>query len=358
MSTLRTKAHSPVKVDARAVPRAATMQALEPVDRAQHAERALLGAFLLSGKAFPRVGDLLAAEDFECDDHREIFEAIRALHRARRNVDTVTLREELQRRRALFRVGGDETLLSLTDTIPVQEHLATYAAIVKERARARALQQSMLQGLRALRNGTDSAEVLAAALRELNQLASAEAAANVFTSAAELETRRQRAEGEGETTSLELHELGGELRAGDLAVVPPSAESRLHDAVFQVLAADSSKAVALLSSTPEASYEALRRRVLEHVDATAPESSIDPVQALAQAPLHVGLLTSMRDVRRALEGLHARQPLQLVVLIGLRATSRSKRIAGLRVLANALQVPMLVSFADAPTTPSNERLLP
>jgi replicative DNA helicase len=100
-----------------------------------NAERAVLGGVLLENDALNTVTGLpLRAADFYKDAHALIYEAVLELFGEGQPVDTVTLRERLSTSGRLARVGGDEYLLSLTDTIPTVANIEAHARIVQEKA--------------------------------------------------------------------------------------------------------------------------------------------------------------------------------------------------------------------------------
>jgi replicative DNA helicase len=100
-----------------------------------NAERAVLGGVLLENEALNAVSELpLRPADFYKDAHATIFEAMLALFSEGQPVDTVTLRERLSTAGKLQRVGGDEYLLALTDTIPTVANIEAHAKIVLEKA--------------------------------------------------------------------------------------------------------------------------------------------------------------------------------------------------------------------------------
>jgi replicative DNA helicase len=100
-----------------------------------NAERAVLGGVLLENDALNVVTELpLRPGDFYKDAHGSIFEAMLALFAEGQPVDTVTLRERLSTSGKLQRVGGDEYLLGLTDTIPTIANIEAHAKIVLEKS--------------------------------------------------------------------------------------------------------------------------------------------------------------------------------------------------------------------------------
>ena len=104
------------------------------------AEREVLGGILLENSALNVVLEIpLSAEDFYSEGHARIYEAMTQLFAAGQPVDTVTLRERLAVAGKLQMIGGDEYLLSLTNTIPTVSNIEAHARIVREKAIIRRL---------------------------------------------------------------------------------------------------------------------------------------------------------------------------------------------------------------------------
>jgi replicative DNA helicase len=101
------------------------------------AERALLGCALMDPEIFDVVGPLIEPDDFYSESHQAIWAAMVALMARGRPIDTVTLRDELERSRQLTRVGGDEYLLSLTNTIPTVRNAEAYSKSIVDHSRVR-----------------------------------------------------------------------------------------------------------------------------------------------------------------------------------------------------------------------------
>ena len=104
-----------------------------------NAEMAVLGGVLLENEALNDVTELLKPEDFYKDSHGVIYQSMLDLFAERAPVDTVTLRERLSTAGQLARVGGDEYLLMLTDTIPTVANIKAHASIISEKALVRQL---------------------------------------------------------------------------------------------------------------------------------------------------------------------------------------------------------------------------
>ncbi len=100
----------------------------------------MLGGILLENDALNTVNELpLSAEDFYSDAHARIFGIMQELFQSGQPVDIVTLRERLSLSHKLQAVGGDEYLLSLTNTIPTVSNIEAHAKIVREKAVVRRL---------------------------------------------------------------------------------------------------------------------------------------------------------------------------------------------------------------------------
>ena len=109
---------------------------------ALEAERAVLGGILLENDAMNVALEELSAEDFYSEANGKIFEAMTELFRRSQPVDHVTLRESLVHSGKLASVGGDEYLLSLSNTIPSVANIQAHARIIREKAVVRALIRS------------------------------------------------------------------------------------------------------------------------------------------------------------------------------------------------------------------------
>ena len=84
----------------------------------------------------------VAAEDFYSEANAKIFEAMTELFRRSQPVDHVTLRESLVHSGKLASIGGDDYLLSLSDTIPSVANIQAHARIIREKAVVRSLIRS------------------------------------------------------------------------------------------------------------------------------------------------------------------------------------------------------------------------
>ena len=82
------------------------------------AERAVLGTILLDNNLFDQASTMLTREDFYLGGHRKIFSKMSALSSDSRAIDSLTLREELERDRDLESVGGATYIASLLDGVP------------------------------------------------------------------------------------------------------------------------------------------------------------------------------------------------------------------------------------------------
>lgn len=106
---------------------------------ALEAERAVLGGMLLNPDAVDTAREILSAEDFYSEAHTIIFQAMESIADRGHPIDQITVRAELVAKNKLAAMGGEDYLLSLTDTIPVLEHIEAHAEIIREKATVRRL---------------------------------------------------------------------------------------------------------------------------------------------------------------------------------------------------------------------------
>lgn len=103
------------------------------------AEKSVLGAALLSKDALFDVVEVVRAEDFYDENHKEIFKAILDLHRKSAPVDALTVAEELKKRNSLNMIGGRAYIASLSAGTPITSNAMEYGKIVAEKASIRKL---------------------------------------------------------------------------------------------------------------------------------------------------------------------------------------------------------------------------
>jgi putative DNA primase/helicase len=104
------------------------------------AERSVLGAVLLDNGALKAIAESgLVAQDFFLEPHRVILRRMLDLAVHKREIDILTLVDDLARIRDLELAGGQAYVASLADGIPRLSNVKHYCAIVKEKSDLRAV---------------------------------------------------------------------------------------------------------------------------------------------------------------------------------------------------------------------------
>ncbi len=103
------------------------------------AERALLGAMLLTTEAIADAVELLRGSDFYRPAHGNVFDAVIGLYSRGGAVDAVTVSDELERSGISESVGGLAGLLELQSTTPVASNARDYARIVADMSQLRSV---------------------------------------------------------------------------------------------------------------------------------------------------------------------------------------------------------------------------
>ncbi len=136
------------------------------------AERSVLGAILLDSSSLSFVVPVLRQEDFFPDTHRRIYRAMLELFERSAEIDTLTLKEELDRVGGVEKAGGAAYLAALVDAVPDVSNVEHYARIVKEKSTLRRLIQA---GQRLARQGLaqeqDAEQLLGSATGEIFDIA-------------------------------------------------------------------------------------------------------------------------------------------------------------------------------------------
>lgn len=104
-------------------------------------EAALLGALILNNTVAGEVIEILHKDDFYRPSHRRLYETLVDLFINQQMVDSLILKNALEKRGWLEDVGGAEYIAELIDSVPSAANALHYARIIRERATLRTLMQ-------------------------------------------------------------------------------------------------------------------------------------------------------------------------------------------------------------------------
>lgn len=102
-------------------------------------EESVLGAIMIEKEAYGTVAEIIHPDSFYKDAHRKIYEAIQHLAIADKQIDMLTVIEQLKHDGTLEEVGGALYISQLTTKVPSTAHLLYHAQIVAQKAIARNL---------------------------------------------------------------------------------------------------------------------------------------------------------------------------------------------------------------------------
>jgi replicative DNA helicase len=102
-----------------------------PYPHSPEAEEALLGSLLIDPDAIFDVSTFLKPVAFYNEANRWIYEAILNLYNARQPLDLITLHNELRRRDRLDKIGGEQYLINLLNTVPTAINAESYGRIIE-----------------------------------------------------------------------------------------------------------------------------------------------------------------------------------------------------------------------------------
>ena len=104
------------------------------------AEQSVLGSILIDPDSLNQVADILTAESFSTEDHREIWLAIKELYLHDKNIDVVTLIDMLVQRGVYKNDEQGRTYIKvLAEIVPTSANIKDYAAIVRDKSLLRQL---------------------------------------------------------------------------------------------------------------------------------------------------------------------------------------------------------------------------
>ena len=103
------------------------------------AEQSLLGSILIDPQSINSVADIISADDFYEEAHRQIYLGIHELFLLNHEIDLVTLIDMLVRKGIYDKSGGEEYLKSICEAVPSALNIKDYAKIVKDKSLLRQL---------------------------------------------------------------------------------------------------------------------------------------------------------------------------------------------------------------------------
>ena len=106
------------------------------------------------------IAPLISAEDFYVPEHTEIFRAMQSMYLKSKNIDVVTLIDELVKSGTYDESGGREYLRLVAEAVPTAANAKDYADIVRDKAVLRQLIEAGDDITEAAYAGDDSAENL------------------------------------------------------------------------------------------------------------------------------------------------------------------------------------------------------
>jgi replicative DNA helicase len=364
---------------ARAKPSGAS-PVLRSMPQSLAAEAAVLGSMIVDPRCIGDVIELLRRDAFYHSEHQLIFDAIIALFEKNRGegIDGFLVREELERRDHITRIGGWEYLQRVVETVPSAANVVYYAQIVREKMMLREMISAATDILNSAYDETgdagdklDEAERRVFAVADRRITTSAESLKDLVTRTYELIAKREGTHVTGLPTSYyELDDLTCGLQKGEMVIIAgrPSmgkttfalniAEhlgvvERIPLAIFSLEMGRQQLAERFLCSYGNVDAQLVRKGMLstEHY-----QKLVDACGILSEAPIYIddtSALTplELRAKARRLKSMHNIQAvfidyLQLMGLGVSRIESRQQEITAisryLKSLARELHVPVIV----------------
>ncbi len=106
------------------------------------AEQSVLGSLLIDKDWFIIIWDMLNSEDFYDDNNSKIYEVMMELYERSKPIDLITVKEKLEAKKTLEKIGWMIYLAELTEIVPTSANIFEYAQIVKNKSVLRRLIKS------------------------------------------------------------------------------------------------------------------------------------------------------------------------------------------------------------------------
>jgi replicative DNA helicase len=367
----------------REVPSGAEAARVPPHDL--EAEKAVIGAMLVSEMAVAAVAERLTPEDFYSEVHRIIYGALTRLYSRGDPIDQLTLTNELRTVGEFEKVGGRAYVFQIVESVPTAANAGRYADIVRGKA---LLREIIDVGSRITEDAFGEPEDVSKALDGAEQLiygVSNRTLREHLSPVSELapgalEMIQRLYEAEGEVTGVEtgfedLDRLTTGFHKSDLVILAArpamgktalalnaiwhaASEKNMPVAIFSLEMSKEQLVQRLISQTTRIPAQGLRSG---NVRAEDWPKLVRGVAQVSRAPIWIDdtagvtLMEMRAKVRRLLSQLKVRGEaslslvvvdyLQLMVSQGGRSENRQQEIAeisrGLKILARDLDVPVL-----------------
>ena len=103
------------------------------------AEQAVLGSILIDPACMDKLAGIISRDDFYMTEHAEIYSAMQSMYMTSKNIDVVTLINELVMLGTYDEAGGREYLKLVAEAVPTSANAPDYARIIRDKAILRQL---------------------------------------------------------------------------------------------------------------------------------------------------------------------------------------------------------------------------
>ena len=91
------------------------------------AEQSVLGAVLIKPDCMDRIIGVINSNDFYLTEHQQIFSAMQGMYLKSRNIDIITLLDELVKDGVYDEAGGKEYIGLISEIVPTASNVMDYA---------------------------------------------------------------------------------------------------------------------------------------------------------------------------------------------------------------------------------------
>ena len=107
------------------------------------AEQAVLGAMLIEERCVPTVVEQLTPDDFYVQQNRDIYEAIYSMFNNAKDIDPVTVLDEMRLKGTYDEQSSYSYMLQLMAVTPSPSNVTKYVDIVKDKTLLRRIAETM-----------------------------------------------------------------------------------------------------------------------------------------------------------------------------------------------------------------------
>lgn len=130
-------------------------------------EEVVLGAIMLEKNTIDKVAGFLEPDDFYAENHKIVYNSILSLYQEKKDIDILTVINDLRAKKQLDGVGGSFFVTNLLKRVASASNVEYHSHIIKEKSISRKTIQVLSEGLKYAYDDIDSFDLVGGLIKKL-----------------------------------------------------------------------------------------------------------------------------------------------------------------------------------------------